>query len=73
MVRPFEALEGARLDRVEFEKRAAQDKVQQRQLEKEQKAKQAASKRAEAAKRAQGGGARTSVPSDTTNPRNPKP
>jgi len=71
MVRPFEALEGARLDRIEFEKRAAQDKVQQRQLDKEQKAKQAAEKRAEAAKRAQGAGARTSVPSDTTNPRNP--
>jgi hypothetical protein len=52
MVRPFEALEGARLDRVEFEKRAAQDKVQQRLLEKEQKTKQIADKKAEAAKRA---------------------
>ena len=69
MVRPFEALEGARLDRVEFEKRAAQDKVQQRLLEKEQKTKQIADKKAEAAKRA-GEGGRTMVPSDTTNTRN---
>jgi ribosomal protein L9 len=35
-----------------FEKRAAQDKVQQRLLEKEQKTKQIADKKAEAAKRA---------------------
>jgi hypothetical protein len=55
MTRPFEALEGARRDRIEFEKRAAQDKVQQQRTEKEQKAKQVADKRSEAAaKRAQG-------------------
>ena len=57
MTRPFEALEGARRDRIEFEKRAANDKVQQQRMEKEQKAKQAggSEKRSEAAaKRAQG-------------------
>jgi hypothetical protein len=72
MVRPFEALEGARLDRIEFEKRAAQDKVQQRQLEKEQKAKDSADKRADTARRAQGARpAGTSAPSETTSPRIP--
>src|SRR5215203_4822137 len=40
MTRPFEALEGARRDRIEFEKRAAQQR-----MEKEQKAKQAGEKR----------------------------
>src|SRR3954451_5921322 len=55
LTRPFEALEGARRDRIEFEKRATQDKVQQRRLEKEQKAKQVVEKRGEAAaNRAQG-------------------
>jgi|tagenome__1003787_1003787.scaffolds.fasta_scaffold14196115_1 hypothetical protein len=56
MTRPFEALEGARRDRIEFEKRATQDRIQQQQKEREQKAKQVAEKRSEAAaKRAQGG------------------
>src|SRR6187200_2866052 len=49
MTRPFEALEGARRDRIEFEQRAANDKVQQQRMEKEQKAKQAGEKRSEAA------------------------
>jgi hypothetical protein len=49
MTRPFEALEGARLDRIEFEKRTAQEKAQQRRMEKEQKAKQASEKRGDAA------------------------
>jgi hypothetical protein len=40
MTRPFEALEGARRDRIEFEKRAAQDKAVQLRLEREQRAKQ---------------------------------
>jgi hypothetical protein len=66
MTRPFEALEGARRDRIEFEKRATQDRVQQQQKEKEQKAKQVAEKRGEAAaKRAQGGRpAGTSAPAE---------
>jgi hypothetical protein len=56
MTRPFEALDGARRDRIEFEKRATQDRIQQQQKEREQKAKQVAEKRSEAAaKRAQGG------------------
>jgi hypothetical protein len=56
MTRPFEALEGARRDRMDFEKRATQDRIQQQQKEKEQKAKQAGEKRNEAAaRRAQGG------------------
>jgi hypothetical protein len=70
MTRPFEALEGARRDRIEFEKRAAHDKVQQQRMEKEQKAKQVAERRSEAAaKRAQGArpGA-TSAPSEKTFP-----
>src|SRR3954452_13595056 len=57
MTRPFEALEGARRDRIEFEKRATQDKVEQQRLEKEQKAKQVSEKRNEAAaKRAHSAG-----------------
>jgi hypothetical protein len=56
LTRPFEALDGARRDRIEFEKRATQDRIQQQQKEREQKAKQVAEKRSEAAvKRAQGG------------------
>ena len=47
VTRPFEALEGARRDRIEFEKRAANDKVQQQRMEKEQKAKQAGEEREE--------------------------
>jgi hypothetical protein len=68
MTRPFEALEGARRDRMEFEKRAAQEKSEQRRMEKQQKVKQAAENRSEAAaKRAQGARpAGTSVPSETT-------
>jgi hypothetical protein len=42
MTRPFEALEGARRDRIDFEKRATQDRIEQQQKEKEQKAKKAA-------------------------------
>src|SRR5215207_561934 len=73
MTRPFEALEGARRDRIEFEKRATQDKVQQQRLEKEQKAKQVAEKRGEAtAKRAQGARpSGTSAPAEATIPRGP--
>jgi len=73
MTRPFEALEGARRDRIEFEKRAAQESVQQRRLEKEQKAKQVAEKRSEAAaKRAQGARpAGNSAPSEKTITRSP--
>jgi hypothetical protein len=71
MVRPFEALEGARLDRIEFEKRTAGEKAQQRQMENEQKAKQAAENRGEQAKHVpRAAGARPSAPSGTppTNP-----
>jgi hypothetical protein len=73
MTRPFEALEGARRDRIEFEKRAANDKVQQQRMEKEQKAKQAGEKRSEAtAKRAQGARpAPTTAPSEKTIPPSP--
>ena len=73
MTRPFEALEGARRDRIEFEKRATQDKVQQQRIEKEQKAKQVAEKRGEAAaKRAQGARpSGTSAPAEATVPRGP--
>jgi hypothetical protein len=63
MTRPFEALEGAKRDRIEFEKRATQDRVQQQRIEKEQKAKQVAEKRSEAAaKRARPAG--TSSPAE---------
>jgi hypothetical protein len=70
MTRPFEALEGARRDRIEFEKRATNDKVQHQRVEKEQKAKQAGEKRSEAAaKRAQGPRpAATTAPSEKTIP-----
>jgi hypothetical protein len=73
MVKPFEALEGARRDRIEYEKRAAQEKVQQRRIEKEQEAKQAATKRSEAAaKRAQSARQTgTSAASETTGPSSP--
>ena len=73
MTRPFEALEGARRDRIEFEKRAANDKVQQQRMEKEQKAKQAGEKRSEAAaKRAQGARpAPTTAPSEKAIPPSP--
>ena len=68
MTRPFEALEGARRDRIEFEKRATQERVQQLRMEKEQKAKQIAEKRSEAdTKRAQGARkAANSAPAETT-------
>jgi hypothetical protein len=49
MTRPFEALEGAPRDRIEFEKRAAQDKATQLRLEREQRAKQGAEARSQAA------------------------
>ena len=70
MTRPFEALEGARRDRIEFEKRAAQEKAQQRRTAKEQ---QAAEKRGEAtAKHAPSArSAGTPVPSDSSSPSNP--
>jgi hypothetical protein len=73
MTRPFEALEGARRDRIEFEKRAANDKIQQQRMQKEQKAKQAGEKRSEAAaKRAQGArSAPTTAPSEKTIPPSP--
>jgi hypothetical protein len=73
MTRPFEALEGARRDRIEFEKRAANDKVQQQRMEKKQKAKQASEQRSEAAaKRAQGARpAPTTAPSEKTIPPSP--
>jgi hypothetical protein len=73
MTRPFEALEGARRDRIEFEKRATQDIVKQQRIEKEQKAKQAAEKRNEAAaKRAHSASpAGTSAPAEATRPRVP--
>ena len=73
MTRPFEALEGARRDRIEFEQRAANDKVQQQRMEKEQKAKQAGEKRSEAAaKRAQGArSAPTTASSEKTLPPSP--
>ena len=73
LTRPFEALEGARRDRIEFEKRATQDKVQQQRLEKEQKAKEVAEKRGEAtAKRAQGARpSGTSAPAEGSASRGP--
>src|SRR3954471_19980463 len=73
MNRPFEGLEGARRDRIEFEKRAAQDRVQQQRMEKEQKAKQVAEKRSDAAaKRAQGARPSSiSTPSEKTIPASP--
>ena len=72
-VRPFQALEDARRDRIELEKRAAQGKAEQRRMEQEQKAKQAAEKRSEAAaKRAQGARpAGTSAPSETPSASSP--
>src|SRR3954453_4079089 len=51
--KPFEALEGARRDRIEQEQRAARDAAEQRRLEKKRKADEAAAKRAAAAKSAQ--------------------
>ena len=42
LTRPFEALETTRQERIELEKRLAQDKAKQLQLEREQKNKQAA-------------------------------
>jgi hypothetical protein len=73
MTRPFEALEGARRDRIEFEKRAANDKVQQQRMEKGQKVKQSGEKKSEAAsKRAQGPRpAATTAPSEKTIPPSP--
>src|SRR3954453_19308180 len=44
--KPFEALEGARRDRIEQEKRAASEAAEQRRLEKKRKAEEAAEKRA---------------------------
>jgi hypothetical protein len=70
MTRPFEVLEGTRRDRIEFEKRAAQDKIQQQRIDNEQKAKQLAEKKSEAAAK-RGQGARpavTSAPSEKTIP-----
>src|SRR5215218_8876964 len=64
MTRPFEALDGARRDRIEFEKRATQDRVQQQRIQKEQKAKQVAEKRGEAAAK----GAQGARPSGTSAP-----
>ena len=67
MTRPFEALEGARRDRIEFEKRMAQERLRQRQTENEQRAKQIAEKRREAAeKRASGTRRPSPAPSETT-------
>ena len=40
MTRPFEALEGARRDRIEMEKRDAQEKAKEARLAREQKAKE---------------------------------
>jgi hypothetical protein len=73
MTRPFEALEGARRDRIEFEKRAAQDKIQQQRMENDQKAKQLAEKKSEAAaKRVQGARpAATPAPSEKPIPPSP--
>jgi hypothetical protein len=51
MTRPFEALEGARRDRIEFERRTAQEVAKQRQLEREGRAKKAAEARREAAEK----------------------
>jgi hypothetical protein len=51
MTRPFEALEGARRDRIEFERRTAQEVAKQRQLEREERAKKAAEARREAAEK----------------------
>jgi hypothetical protein len=67
MTRPFEALEGARRDRIEFEKRMAQERLRQRQIENEQRAKQIAEKRREAAeKRAPGTRPASPAPSEST-------
>src|SRR5215207_11079297 len=73
MTRPFEALEGARLDRIEFEKRTAQEKAQQRRMEKEQKAKQASEKRGDAAAKHAPDADRAGAPapSGATTPSNP--
>src|SRR3954454_3681147 len=51
--KPFEALEGARRDRIEQEKRATREAAEQRRLEKKRKSEEAAEKRASVAKRAQ--------------------
>jgi hypothetical protein len=73
MTRPFEALEGARRDRIEFEKRARQDKVNQQRVEREQKAKRVAEEQSEAAaKRAQGARpSGTSAPAEGSASRGP--
>jgi hypothetical protein len=54
MTKPFEALEASRRDRIEQEKRAAHDAVEQRRIEKKRNSEQAAETRAAAAKRAEG-------------------
>src|SRR4051812_2845107 len=54
MTKPFEALEASRRDRIEQEKRAAHDAVEQRRIEKKRNSEQAAETRAAAAKREEG-------------------
>lgn len=51
MTRPFEALEGARRDRIEMEKRDAQEKAKEARLAREQKAKERGAKKRGAAQK----------------------
>ena len=67
MTRPFEALEGARRDRIELEKRMAEERLRQRKIENEQRAKQIVEKRREAAaKRASSNRGPRPAPSEST-------